>query len=114
MRSTRASLEADATPLAEVAPDGGAVRASLEADATPLAEVAPDGGAVRASLEADATPLAEVAPDGGAVRASLEADAAGVDPPTQSAQGAGSRDPSPGRPSWSGGVPVRRPWHGSV
>jgi len=57
-------------------------RASLEADATPFAEVAPDGAAVRASLEADATPLAEVAPDGAAVRASLEADAAGVDPPT--------------------------------
>ncbi|CAL8977319.1 hypothetical protein TESS_TESS_01318 [Tessaracoccus sp. O5.2] len=57
-------------------------RASLEADATPLAEVAPDGKAVRASLEADATPLAEVAPDGKAVRASLEADAAGVDPPS--------------------------------
>ena len=33
MRSTRASLEADATSFAEVAPDGGAVRASLEADA---------------------------------------------------------------------------------
>jgi len=31
--STRASLEADATPFAEVAADGGAVRVSLEADA---------------------------------------------------------------------------------
>jgi len=41
VRSTRASLEADATPFAEVAPDGGAVRASLEADAVPFAEVAP-------------------------------------------------------------------------
>jgi len=55
VRSTRASLEADAAgvdpqpALAEVAP-------------APLAEVAPDGGAVRASLEADANPIAEVAP----------------------------------------------------
>ncbi|WP_385899743.1 hypothetical protein [Tessaracoccus sp. O5.2] len=84
MRSTRASLEADA-----------------EADALPFAEVAPDGGAVRASLEADANPIAEVAPRCAApgrvskptpsrslrsrpvrsTRASLEADAVGVDLP---------------------------------